>query len=167
MFHLNEPIIIAAKQHNIPARCLEHCTIDSVFFLSVFNNFAKWLRWVAFKLHWNSWNSLLLATKEHSLHVHVLPLLTNSKPTYWFVVHHDSMNVNRWTRERTCAINTMPAHIYNCHFYQSNHLMIAFAPKGPSEPTQSDWASLYRCIAVQYFLTSKCILRKWNNRPLR
>ena len=48
-----------------------------------------------------------LATKEHSHQIPILPLLTDSKPVFLFVMDHNSMTVNCGTRERTCATNTI------------------------------------------------------------
>ena len=42
-----------------------------------------------------------------SRHTPVLSRLTDSKPTYWFVINHNSMTVNCRTREQTCGTNTM------------------------------------------------------------
>ena len=107
-------------------------------FMSVFNNFAKWLRSAAFKCYWNGWKSLLLATKVLSRHISVLPLLNDWEPIYRFYMNHNLVTVKCRTRERTCATNTR----------RSTHWKLLFQvlvnEKGPVQPACFMSASLCR-----------------------
>ena len=76
-------------------------------FPSVFNNLQSDFGQRLFKWYWDGWNLLLLATKENLHKIPVVPLLTNSVPINWFVMHRNSMTVNCGTREWTCATNMM------------------------------------------------------------